>query len=908
MNKLLFVFCLAVLTAVATAQHSYCEISGDPHVKTFDGTWYDVYGVADYVAVKDTAHNFFVQARTIKNNCKGEECTSIWADKIKQPYGAVSASWTIGAAFSAHNTKVEVDGWNMNKMFVNAQQFNFPSVNNFHQVAANIRGLWRGGVNYYFEITFGSDVVKMHMWGDGVKIEIPTSWQNTIPHIVGLCGYFDGKQSDEFIGADGTNYPPNENQATHLKLANYKFETSYMIKASDNIMIDAKQFPQLAEYVRMMTENKASILKNDKLDDPKWASENQRILAEKACAPAKASGQYAYDACLFDMREGAVDPLTIQSLGEEERRALRDINLNNVLGCPDLAAAEEKLNADRRAFQTAIDEANAKVAAAKAAALEKAKAIAASYPKEDIDALQEERVYYESEISRHKAVIKNGGSASLIKRTEKQLDGAIASLNEVLALLAAYNNLIRELGALQNDVKVQEALARDAANKLKSLDKISADLALQREACRENCEKAIQIMSGDITAQQNELNAAQAKVNTVIANQGKADAALKANIAAQEAKRAAIAAAKNQATQAKEVADVEAEKINTQLAIIEAIVNKTVELESRNHAQRVVDVLNELMNTLKAKKPFAQWATILHQITKLEKELNDLVNQNDEILKTIDALKVELKSASIVVKQEEADVANVKAVVDAKTAQCKGIKVAKDDVGRSNTNPAASCNQIAQQVQGVQNGQYFLKDKNGNVYQAKCAFENGAGYTLAMKMNWNDFPYNSPYWTNQDLINQNNFDASTGAKYASFFSVPVNNVRIVMNTNGNVQQMTFAYQASSLLDIFANGQYKSVAISRSQWQQMVPNASLQPNCAKTGFNVHDNGGWQFTSVRIGIIANQEGDCNTPDSRIGLGGFGTACGQNGSVASGNTCRCGCDKGDKDVGSYGEVWVK
>ena len=73
-----------------------------------------------------------------------------------------------------------------------------------------------------------------------------------------------------------------------------------------------------------------------------------------------------------------------------------------------------------------------------------------------------------------------------------------------------------------------------------------------------------------------------------------------------------------------------------------------------------------------------------------------------------------------------------------------------------------------------------------------------------------------------------------------------------------------------------------------------------------GINVHINKKGA-TRIRIGIIANQENDCNTPDSRIGIGGAGHYCGQDNSNSVGNTAKCRPDNGDKNIKSFGYVFA-
>ena len=62
---------------------------------------------------------------------------------------------------------------------------------------------------------------------------------------------------------------------------------------------------------------------------------------------------------------------------------------------------------------------------------------------------------------------------------------------------------------------------------------------------------------------------------------------------------------------------------------------------------------------------------------------------------------------------------------------------------------------------------------------------------------------------------------------------------------------------------------------------------------------------QVTSgVRIGIIADQEGNCNFPDSRIGFGGGGSEF----ENACENGASWGAENGDKNIKVFGYIFVQ
>lgn len=60
-------------------------------------------------------------------------------------------------------------------------------------------------------------------------------------------------------------------------------------------------------------------------------------------------------------------------------------------------------------------------------------------------------------------------------------------------------------------------------------------------------------------------------------------------------------------------------------------------------------------------------------------------------------------------------------------------------------------------------------------------------------------------------------------------------------------------------------------------------------------------------MRLGIVGNQENDCNSSDSCIGIGGRGSYCGQPLDHLVGNIVRCLLDNGDRDIYAMGVLFV-
>jgi len=97
--------------------------------------------------------------------------------------------------------------------------------------------------------------------------------------------------------------------------------------------------------------------------------------------------------------------------------------------------------------------------------------------------------------------------------------------------------------------------------------------------------------------------------------------------------------------------------------------------------------------------------------------------------------------------------------------------------------------------------------------------------------------------------------------------------------------------ADSLYSLIADGQYRNTSVGRNMWKTLLGlQPHLQHNCNKEGFNAYT----RSAKARIGILGNNENDCNTCDSFIG---FGT-----GWPANNGPC------GDKNTKVMGYILIK
>ena len=156
--------------------------------------------------------------------------------------------------------------------------------------------------------------------------------------------------------------------------------------------------------------------------------------------------------------------------------------------------------------------------------------------------------------------------------------------------------------------------------------------------------------------------------------------------------------------------------------------------------------------------------------------------------------------------------------------------------------------------------------------------------------------------------------AKVEAKFQAFSQIVASAVRLeLVDTSGAApatNTRVVSLQSPATLLSLVNGPYTPTALGRSAWVALADGASLQLNCNIEGFDVYFSA--PYARARIGLVANNESDCNTPDSAIGFGvesGPGNGCyttdpAYGAGVVGG--CSCGPDGPDKTL--FGYVFVR
>jgi hypothetical protein len=148
----------------------------------------------------------------------------------------------------------------------------------------------------------------------------------------------------------------------------------------------------------------------------------------------------------------------------------------------------------------------------------------------------------------------------------------------------------------------------------------------------------------------------------------------------------------------------------------------------------------------------------------------------------------------------------------------------------------------------------------------------GGGFTLALKADGRrpTFLYDMPIWTDAKLLNETNTNPdSIEAKFQSFVTMPASEVLLGvrgLSVSGPARYLRIPVKTSSLRALFS-GPFVPTTRGRGAWKQLLPGSSLQLNCNAEGFNNTVGLGMR---LRLGIVANEQNDCDSPNSFLGIG--------------------------------------
>ena len=171
------------------------------------------------------------------------------------------------------------------------------------------------------------------------------------------------------------------------------------------------------------------------------------------------------------------------------------------------------------------------------------------------------------------------------------------------------------------------------------------------------------------------------------------------------------------------------------------------------------------------------------------------------------------------------------------------------------------------------------------------------------------FHYDSHLWSDKNPYSisggRTGFD-SQETKLPSYWNSSFSKICLGMKFGHKIRFVTIHWHANSLYSLIADGQYRATSLGRSTWKSLIgPQASLQPNCNKEGFNAICVKK-RCSKARIGITSNNEDDCVSCDSRIG---FGTGGYHDDNNTCGNDATTWLpDNGNKHIKAMGYILVQ
>ena len=142
-------------------------------------------------------------------------------------------------------------------------------------------------------------------------------------------------------------------------------------------------------------------------------------------------------------------------------------------------------------------------------------------------------------------------------------------------------------------------------------------------------------------------------------------------------------------------------------------------------------------------------------------------------------------------------------------------------------------------------------------------------------------------------------------KLPTYWSTPFTKICLAMKIGHQVNSIVINKQANSLHSLIADGYYRSTSLGRDTWKKLIgQRASLQRNRNKEGFNsrgLHPS----CSKARIGIVSNEQNECNSPDSTIGFGTSGCPYKNN---TCGNMADHQPDNGYRNIKAMGYILVQ
>lgn len=225
--------------------------------------------------------------------------------------------------------------------------------------------------------------------------------------------------------------------------------------------------------------------------------------------------------------------------------------------------------------------------------------------------------------------------------------------------------------------------------------------------------------------------------------------------------------------------------------------------------------------------------------------------------------------------------------------------------------PQRDCFRIFARGLSVGSGVYTLVERDTlfepQRYSAFCDMGEAPGFTLVLRGDGDagELTYFSNFFTCERCTREEDdleLDSNRESQFLSFGSAPAREVLVALRGGGSFDRRAILEHPEgyeSAFELFDDRDDVAAInnVTREEMLGLLDDSDLQDNCNFIGFNV---GTSRFT--RVGIVANDQGDCGSTNSYVGFGGDLS------SVAVGNFNSLDGDGNDRTLPSRGALFVR
>ena len=142
-------------------------------------------------------------------------------------------------------------------------------------------------------------------------------------------------------------------------------------------------------------------------------------------------------------------------------------------------------------------------------------------------------------------------------------------------------------------------------------------------------------------------------------------------------------------------------------------------------------------------------------------------------------------------------------------------------------------------------------------------------------------------------------------KLPTYWNTSFSKICLGMKIGNRKKFIIISKEATSMHALIADGKYRHILLGRETWKSLIGfKGSLQRHCNIEGFNARGIR-QDYSKARIGIVGNNEQDCDSCDSRIG---FGTGGYPDDSNTCGNEAKHWADNREQHIKAMGYILVQ